>query len=68
MSGSRDGARVRSGFESVRDVALFVLGAALGAWTVTHPPIEPIALAAAVGLCVAPAAMLPGRRGGGEGQ
>ncbi len=66
MSGSRDaaGTRVRSGFDSVRDALLFAAGIALGAWTVTHPPISEIALGAAVGLCVAPAALFPGRRDG----
>lgn len=63
MSGSRDVARLRSGFDSVRDVVLFVAGLALGGWTVAHPPVSEIVLAAAVGLCVAPSALFPGGKG-----
>jgi hypothetical protein len=55
--------RLPSGFASIRDLTLFLAGLALGAWIVAHPPINEAGLAIAVGLCVTPAATLPGKRG-----
>jgi hypothetical protein len=55
--------RVRSGFESVKDAILCGAGLALGAYSVTHPPDSEWLMAISVGLCVAPAALLPGKRG-----
>jgi hypothetical protein len=54
---------LRSGFDSIRDLLLFCAGIALGAYAVTrHPPSEGLATIAA-GMCIAPAALLPGRNG-----
>lgn len=57
--------RLPSGFTTARDLALFLAGLTLGGWTVAHPPVSESTLVIAVGLCVAPAASLPGRRDGG---
>lgn len=52
--------RFRTGFASVRDGLLFLAGLALGARAVLADPLCESCLLIAVGLCVAPAAMLPG--------
>ena len=55
--------RIRSGFDSVRDLLLFVAGIALGAYGVTREPPSEGLVTLAVGLCIAPAALLPANRG-----
>lgn len=58
--------QLRSGFDTVRDLLIFMAGIALGAYAVTRqPPSEGLATIAA-GMCIAPAALLPGRSGGKE--
>ncbi len=47
----------------MRDAALFIAGLALGARAVLVEPFCETCLLVAVGLCVAPAALLPGRLG-----
>jgi len=48
-----------TGFGTVRDVLLFAAGLALGARAVLTEPLCESCLLVAVGLCVAPAALLP---------
>jgi hypothetical protein len=51
----------RSGFDSARDLLLFFAGIALGVYGVTREPPSEGLVTLAVGLCIAPAALLPGR-------
>jgi hypothetical protein len=55
-----------TGFASLRDGILFLAGLALGARAVLTEPLCETCLLVAVGLCVAPAALLPGRLAGDE--
>lgn len=59
-------ARLASGFASLRDGLLFLAGLGLGARAVLVEPFCESCLLVAVGLMVAPAAMLPGRLHAGE--
>lgn len=61
-------ARLATGFASVRDGVLFLAGLALGARAVLAEPFCETCLLVAVGLCVAPAALLPGRGAADAGE